>query len=187
MNTKYLGFTLIELIVTMAIAGIMLGIAIPSFNDAIVNSRLTTVANKLMTSLNIAKSEAIKRGYQITIRRKGATEKEWHSGWDIFVDINSNEAFNDDGDTTLCETNADGSPAEDCLLKTFDALPTGLTLITGGSTYKDYAAYSPSGMSTVVVGDTFHLCQDNSTAKSREIKINSVGRAYVKSPAVNCS
>ena len=186
MKTKQQGFTLIELIITLAIAGIVLGIAIPSFSGAISNSRLTTSANELMTALNIAKSEAIKRGYQITVRRKGATSTQWDTGWDVFVDEDGDNAFADDGDATVCETNADGSPAEDCLLRTYDALPTGFTLRTGGSTFKDYVAYLPSGMSKGAVGDTFRLCNGTDTTKSRAIVLNTVGRAYVTSPAASC-
>jgi len=186
MNSKQQGFTLIELIVTIAIAGILLGIAIPNFNSAISNSRLTTSANEFMTALNIAKSEAIKRGNQITIRRKGATSSQWDTGWDIFIDQNADNTFSDDGDTSLCEVNTDGSPAEDCLLRTYDTLATGFTLRTGGSTLKDYIAYLPTGMSKGSVGDTFRLCNGADTTKSRAIVLNTVGRAYVKSPAVSC-
>jgi type IV fimbrial biogenesis protein FimT len=181
------GFTLIELMVTVVIAGIVLGIGIPSFNESIRNSRLTTSANELITALNLAKSEAIKRGVQVTMTRKSASSKHWEEGWDVFVDSDASNSFNDDGDATLCETNADGSPAEDCLLRTYDALPTGVTLLTGSSTFKDYAAYLPTGMSKGGVGDTFHLCQGGDIPSSKEIVLNSVGRAYVKSPGTSCS
>jgi type IV fimbrial biogenesis protein FimT len=121
------------------------------------------------------------------MRRKGATSKHWEDGWDVFVDSDGSNAFNDDGDATLCETNADGSPKEDCLLRTYDALPIGLTLITGASSFKDYAAYLPTGRSKGNAGDRFRLCQNNDIASSREIILNTVGRAYVKSPGTACS
>jgi len=181
------GFTLIELMVTIAIAGVVLGIAIPSFNDAIRNSRLTTTANKLTATLNLAKSEAIKRGVQVTVRRKGATSKHWEQGWDVFVDSDGNNSFSDATPSTPCEMNADGSPKEDCLLKTYGPLPAGLTLITGASTYKDYAAYLPTGISKGGAGDTFHLCQASDVPSSKEIILNAVGRAYVKSPGISCT
>jgi type IV fimbrial biogenesis protein FimT len=181
------GFTLIELMVTVAIAGIVLSIGIPSFKESIRSSRLTATANELISALNLSKSEAIKRGVQVTMRRKGATSKHWEDGWDVFVDSDGSNAFNDDGDATLCETNADGSPKEDCLLRTYDALPIGLTLITGASSFKDYAAYLPTGRSKGNAGDRFRLCQNNDIASSREIILNTVGRAYVKSPGTACS
>ncbi len=83
------GFTLIELMITIIIAAILFSIAIPSFTDTIAANRLTTSANELVTALNLARSEAIKRGMQVTIRNKGAAT-QWESGWDVFVDIDGN-------------------------------------------------------------------------------------------------
>ncbi len=180
------GFTLVELMVTIAIAAIVLGVAIPSFSSTIDSNRLTTHANELVTALNLARSEAIKRGVQVTVRNKGAST-HWESGWYVFVDSNGNNAFNDDGDSTLCESNADGSPSEDCLLKTVAALPSGYTITTGASVYKDYAAYMPSGLSKSSVGDTYGLCNSTaSTTNSRTIKVNSSGRASVYKGTTSC-
>jgi type IV fimbrial biogenesis protein FimT len=166
------GFTLIELMITIAIAGILAAAAIPSFTSTIASNRLTTYANELVTALNLARSEAVKRGIQVTIRRKGATSSQWESGWDVFVDSDGSNTFNDNGDATLCET------GEDCLLRTYDALPGGYTLRTGSSHYKDYAAYLPSGLG-VTGGDTFRLCNGTDTATSRAITVSTIGRARV--------
>jgi type IV fimbrial biogenesis protein FimT len=177
-SAKNSGFTLIELIVTVSIAGILMAVAIPSFVEAIKSNRLTTQANEFMAALNLARSEAIKRGVQVTVQRKGSTSGVWEEGWRVFVDSDENETFDDDDDTDLCEANADGSPSEDCLLKTYPAL-TGATLRTGNSTYKDYAAYSASGLSRNGTGETFRLCQGTDTSLSREIILISTGRARI--------
>lgn len=55
------GFTLIELLVTIAAAAILMAVAVPSFNDLIVSSRLSTQTNDLIAAINTARSEAIKR------------------------------------------------------------------------------------------------------------------------------
>lgn len=182
---KSSGFTLIELIVTVSIAAILMAMAIPSFVETIKSNRLTTYANEFVAALNMARSEAIKRGVQVTMRRKGATSQVWEEGWDIFVDSDSSNAFNDDADTNLCETNADGSPSEDCLLRTYEALPS-YTLRTGNSAYKDYAAYVSSGLSKSAAGETFRLCKGTDTTTSRAIIINAVGRARVETGASSC-
>ena len=47
-----------------------MGIAIPNFTSIIRNSKLTTIANELVTSLNLARSEAVKRGVQVVVKKK---------------------------------------------------------------------------------------------------------------------
>ena len=161
-----------ELMITITIAAMLLSIAIPSFTSIIVSNRLTTYANEFVTALNLARSESIKRGVQVTVKRKGTTSAAWENGWDVFVDSDGNNVFNDNGNATLCEA------GEDCLLRTYDALPSGYTLRTGGSAYKDYAAYLSSGLSKTSFGDTFTLCRSSGTAQ-RTITISSTGRAKV--------
>ncbi len=184
MQTK--GFTLIELLVTIAIAAIVAMFAVPNFTSSIRNSRTTTYANEFLTALNLARSEAIKRGVQVTMRRKGSTPGQWEAGWDVFVDSDANETFNDDSDSDLCEM-SNGMPAEDCLLRTYPALSNGFTLRTGNSSYKDYIAFNPTGISTVSVGDTFRLCDNSAnTSTSRSIAINAIGRARISKGTASC-
>lgn len=164
---NHLGFTLIELMVAIAIAAILLGIAIPSFTTTITSNRLTTNANEMVTALNLARSEAIKRGKQVTVRSKNASTS-WEGGWDVFVDVDASNAFNDDGDATLCEA------TEDCLLRTYAALPSGYTLRTPSSRFQTYL---PTGLSSVVAGDTFTLCSGSGSAMTRRtITITLTGR-----------
>lgn len=168
---KSLGLTLIELIITISIVAILVGIAIPSFSSVIRNTRLTTYANELVTSLNLARSEAVKRGVQISVRRKGSTNQNWDSGWDIFTDL--------DGDGTL--------DTVDTLLKTYPALINGFTLRTGTAGYQDFAAYLPSGLSLNSSGDTFRLCDSSAdTLNARAIEINAVGRSRTYQGTTAC-
>jgi type IV fimbrial biogenesis protein FimT len=63
------GFTLVELLMTIALASILMAIAVPSFNQLVVGSRLTTQANELVAAINLARSEAIKRNANISLCR----------------------------------------------------------------------------------------------------------------------
>jgi type IV fimbrial biogenesis protein FimT len=161
------GFTLIELMVTIAIAGIVLTIGVPSFSQVMKNSRLTSSANALIVSLNFARSEAVKRKVKVFVGRKGSISQNWDGGWDVFIDLNANEVFNDGTDT---------------LLKTFSAISDGYTLRTGAN-YDDWIAFSPSGFtdgSGSSNKDSFGLCAaSGDTENSRKISVNKVGRARV--------
>lgn len=74
------GFTLIELMVTLGVLAVLVSIAAPSFNTMIQNNRMTTRANDLVTALQLARSEAIKRGTAVTVT---ATGGNWNSGWTV--------------------------------------------------------------------------------------------------------
>jgi len=167
--TKNPGFTLIELLVTMSIVGIVLSIAVPSFKDTIRNNRLTADANELITSLNLARSEAVKRGQSVVVRR---IPPQWENGWQVFVDVNNNNVFDDNGNTTLCET------GEDCILKEHEQLQTGFTL-RGNNNFTTYISYGANGTSNM---GSFAICDNNDgndTAEantSRLIIVNAVGR-----------
>jgi type IV fimbrial biogenesis protein FimT len=88
---KLAGFTLIELMVTLAVAAIALGIAIPSFNQTMRNNSSATLGNEMAGALNYARSEAIKRGKRVSIcaSNDGASclaANNWKEGWLVFVD-----------------------------------------------------------------------------------------------------
>jgi type IV fimbrial biogenesis protein FimT len=64
------GFTLVELVITVAVASVLLAMAVPSFNQMIISSRLTAQSNDMLAAINLARSEAIKRNARMPIRRR---------------------------------------------------------------------------------------------------------------------
>ena len=70
------GFTIIELMVTATIAGILLAVAVPFFRDIIISSRLNSVSLELADSLALARSESIKRNRTITFCRTKNSESD---------------------------------------------------------------------------------------------------------------
>lgn len=85
MNTQK-GFTLIELMVTIAVLAVVLSIGIPSFNTLINNNRVASQINRFVVALNYARSEAIKRREDISITAVGG---DWSQGWNV-TDTNAN-------------------------------------------------------------------------------------------------
>jgi type IV fimbrial biogenesis protein FimT len=77
-----LGFTLIELLITIVVLAVLLTLAAPSFRDVIQNNRVTAQANELVSALNLARSEAVKRGRnaQVEVRPAG-------QGWAATVSV----------------------------------------------------------------------------------------------------
>lgn len=148
------GFTLSELMTTLAVMGVLATVAIPSFISLIAENRLTTNANQLISALAFARSEALKRGIQVTIKRKETIPKVWENGWDIFTDSNGN------GEIDVSDS--------DELLMTYAALPEGFTLRTGAN-YANWVAYLGTGKfrsSSGFANDTFRLC-DSTADKDR--------------------
>lgn len=176
------GFTLIELMITLVVVIILAAIAAPSFNNMIRENRLATQANLFLGSLQLAKSEAIRRGAQVTMIPESNTAGEWHGGWRIFTDWNRNQTFNGDANATDCSTEG-----QDCYLLFQESIGNNLTLL-GDSQYQDWIAFTPSGETLSSGGGlpmgTFTLCTPNTNG--RDIVINNAGRMRVEEGGAAC-
>jgi type IV fimbrial biogenesis protein FimT len=103
---SYRGFTLIEMLATIAVATILVTLAAPSFREIAVRNRLVTYANDLISSVNLARSEAVRRGLPVTlcpsITGTRCAGSNWNNGWIAFVNTNDdNPATVDAGEPVL--------------------------------------------------------------------------------------
>jgi len=87
------GFTLIEMMTAIFILAILVGLAVPSFREASLSSKLSGFANDIVASTQLARSEAIKRNVTVTmcVSSNGATcvappAAGWHTGWIVLAD-----------------------------------------------------------------------------------------------------
>ncbi len=85
------GFTLIEMLTAMAVAAILLGSAGPNFFEFIGSSRSATEYRSLLSSLQLARSEAITRGTSVTVSAK--TGANWHEGFQVWADEDGDGTF----------------------------------------------------------------------------------------------
>lgn len=86
------GFTLLELMTGIAVMGILLVIAVPSFSSIMRNSQIAAESGNLVAALTLARSEAIKRGVRVSACAATAdqtacdTTGKWDNGWLVFED-----------------------------------------------------------------------------------------------------
>lgn len=100
------GLTLVELIVTLAIAGILMALALPSFQGTLRSNRVAGSTNQFIASVVLARSEAIKntRGAGLCASADGSTcqaGSNWTGGWLVWADVNGNGTFQPGTDTVL--------------------------------------------------------------------------------------
>lgn len=89
------GFTILELMIAVAVLAILLGIGVPSFNDMIRQNRLAAQTNEFLAAAALARSEAVKRGKLVSLCPTAAAaagadacagDDTWSDGWLVFVD-----------------------------------------------------------------------------------------------------
>lgn len=116
---KYRGFTIIELLITLALLSIIVAFAVPAFNNIILNNRFTSYSNTFVTGLAMARSEAISRNDNVSLVNVVAdANNEWGGGWQVvatgpgvlrtFEAINNDYVLNSVGDISTFTFDGDG-------------------------------------------------------------------------------
>jgi len=176
MNRK-MGFTLIELVATLVVAAIIVAWGLPSFRNLIVSNRLVSQTNELIGALNLARSEAIKRGSTVSVcKSKNGTQCNsssvctggasgsvgWSDGWIVFLN-----------NATGSGTDARCVDANEQIIRTHGAFPDQFTL-NSNSSFSDLISYRSNGVSNNT--GIFVVCYSNRLDSSRTVVINQSGR-----------
>ena len=174
------GFTLIEMLVVLVIIAVLLRLAAPSFQRLIVDSRMTTQSNELLTTLYFARSEAVKRNAVVSVCKSAdgstcATSGTWAQGWIVFTDSTASG--------TLGTVD---SLSGDEVLRAHGAL-TGNSTLVGRTALASYVSYLANGQSSQT--GKWNLCSPFLDLDGRDIRLNAGGRPTVVHdvPPLSCT
>ena len=178
MKNRSAGFTLIELIVTIAIAAVLAALAAPSFIQYQRNSELTSLTNSLLAAVNAAKGEAMKTGRNAFVIPRGSG---WNSGWIVYVDMNRDNSYTEGTDITVQTQDA---------LKGYFSI-TGNSIAAGASPYVkfDNAGYSvDNSAAPVALSLTIARTDAPSTSaleETRRVVVARTGRVRTCKPSTD--
>lgn len=179
------GFTLVELMVTIGVAAILIGLAVPGFENLARDSYMTTAANDLVGTLQLARSEAIKRHLPVTVCHSADTNANppscggdgWQDGWFAFVDGSD---ANPDPNGVL-----DGGEQVLHIGRGFGRHRITATAAANSAPLAERITFMESGypQGDVPGGRNLVLCDDRHTDYSgRVLNISTTGRPQVRKP-----
>ena len=160
------GITIIEIMVTLAIASVLIGLALPAFNAFVAQRTLTAQVNDFMVAVQYARSEAGRRGTTVTVQavNAGAGANEWGPGWCVVV-----------GTPGACPNNGTE-------LRDFAALGANTLDGVGALNGVGALSFSSRGLLLTAAG-TLNLCNPKEHV-GRQVAISAIGRVSSRQPPV---
>ena len=176
MKRRQQGLTLVELMITLAMAIILLAIGIPAFQGMEANNRAVALAQGVVSALTLARTEAVGRGMPVAVCPKNAadqpgvapsttcgTSANWANGWLVFTDPSGTVGVRDGADE---------------LIRDFST-PRGGPTITKAPTYVRFSSqgYLSDGTVNPPAAVNLELAQAGSSAsQTRCVTVASLGQ-----------
>ncbi|MBK8069882.1 MAG: GspH/FimT family pseudopilin [Rhodanobacteraceae bacterium] len=164
------GFTMVELMITLAVIAILMAVSTPALRELNIRANVTSTTNDIVIALNLARSEAVKRGRLVSVVANGA---DWSNGWTV---------QSDDG-TVLSSRNA---VADNYRV---------LGAPTGAGAQTDRVIFTGTGALSVATAWDFSICRPSfspDSTRSRRVIVTATGtvrsrRDTTGSPAGVCT
>ncbi|MGE0484823.1 MAG: GspH/FimT family pseudopilin [Gammaproteobacteria bacterium] len=187
------GFTIIELMTVVALMALLVTIGIPNFRTMVANNRVTSQVNLFSSSLQLARSEAVKSNRRVvvcpsTTGTNCTADVDWNVGWISFVDRGdgttigtpNNQVDDNSGGSAAddpCGATAGDDASDDCILEYVAGLtPSTMTLKSDAS--NDYVFYN--GLGAINEAATFVLCDDRGAVSARAVFVENTGRVSIR-------
>ncbi|MCX7064720.1 MAG: GspH/FimT family pseudopilin [Proteobacteria bacterium] len=157
------GITIIEILVALTIASILIGLALPAFNNFVAQRTLTSQVNDFLVSIQYARSEAGRRGTTVSLRavNAAAAANEWGPGWCVVV-----------GTPVAC-------PNDGTELRNFASLGTNTLDATGALAGIAILSFNSRGLLLApAAAGVLNLCNPTEDV-GREVSLNAIGRVSV--------
>jgi type IV fimbrial biogenesis protein FimT len=169
------GFTLMELLVTMAIAALFATLVVPSFRAMAANQALSSAASELMSSALQARSSALKFNRRVLVQPQSGSD--WRTGWIIYADVDKNAAY-DSGTDTLLATSPPLSS---------DIAVGSLTGSGESQASISVIAYDPDGFIAMIgtSRDGTILLSSSYTGRQKYVVVSRIGRVRICDPRTN--
>lgn len=173
MNPGRCGFTLVELMVVLAVGAVLLAAGVPALGELIARQRLRTTAADLFAAIDLTRSEAIARGRRVMLMPLDPSGTDWNQGWAVFVDKNASLGLDPDDDLIFRQ----GPVAAGIVIRAAFSSPHPPSYISYNSAGRSCGAANSMaarwGTVSVLAGPA-----------ARHIKINMLGRVRMCDPAV---
>ncbi|MCB1748873.1 MAG: GspH/FimT family pseudopilin [Gammaproteobacteria bacterium] len=192
------GFTIIELMTVVAVMALLVTIGLPNFQTMVANNRVTSQVNLFSSSLQLARSEAVKSNTRVvvcpsTTGTSCTADVDWNVGWISFIDRGDgttigtpNNQVNDNGGGNAsddpCGATAGDDASDDCILDYVSGLtPSTMTLESDAS--NDYVFFN--GLGAINEAASFVLCDDRGAESARAVFVENTGRVSIRTTKLN--
>jgi type IV fimbrial biogenesis protein FimT len=173
---KNTGYTLIELMTMMAVAAVLLTFGVPQLKVYFQSNQMVSNTNDLVTALNLARAEAIKRGLRATVCMSSAATTaplcdgtNWEDGWIVFAKAAT---------ATVDKANVYQPSNGDTLLRAHPKVDGAATIRPHGG-ITSYVSFTSRGNPLSIAGDSqdgvFSICDARGLSVARGVELNAAG------------